>query len=289
VQPSVPKKAQGGQKSIYAVVTTSGTEVKMLVDTGSERTLLHTDVFRQLPSEIKCKLKPQAESVFAANGETLKVEGVVDLVLNFGKQSVVHPVIVANIPILGIIGFDFLETHEAEIFPSRGGLRLNGHPVPVVCEHVPIVNCCRIAVASTVVLQPGSETLVPGKLVRGGFAPKVGMVEATESFLSRDRGVLVARTVVDATADEIPLRLVNLSSDPSILYQGTHVALIQPVEVCSQLESSGNQREEISELSPKLEELLGRCSSDLTEEERKQVSDFVVQHRHVFSEKGELG
>jgi hypothetical protein len=68
-----------------------------------------------------------------------------------------------------------------------------------------------------------SEIVVNGKVNdRFPILFKVGLVEPTEDFRKSDKA-LVGRTLVKTNKD-IPLRLMNVSSQPKTLYEGTVIA-----------------------------------------------------------------
>ena len=250
MQPSI--KAQKAMKNMYAQVRAYDVDFKMLIDSGSEKTFLHPEVFRQFPSDVRDKLEPYWDSILTASGEYLKIHGVIEIPLKFGRQSLVHSVIVADISMSAIIGMDFLTMHDGALFPGRGDFTLNGQRVPVSCEAIPS-HCCRIAVFETTVLEPNTERVIYGKIQRRDAAPEVGIVEATKSFIDRDNSIMLGKTLVDSSKQTVPLRVANLSSEPTVLYKGTNIAMLQPIDICEEDE----EYDEELELSPALQDLIG--------------------------------
>ena len=256
----------------------------MLVDTGSHFTFLHPSVWNNFPDDIQDSLRPDSVPLYTATGEPITVYGVADVSFKFGKVEVSHPVRIADIATAGLIGMDLLIANESNIDPCRGQLKLHGVNVPVSVEHASEL-CCRIAVASTVTIPAGHEVIVPGKILRRTNTPKIGIVEPTQCFVEKDEELLIAGTVVDGTTDHVPLMMANLSTEPTVLYQGTHVALLQPASVPTELTSS----EELESLHMELNELYKRSTSKLSEEKRKLVRKILLKYQEVFSKHGEPG
>jgi hypothetical protein len=72
--------------------------------------------------------------------------------------------------------------------------------------------------------------------------------------LNFNNGLLVGRTLVKTNKD-IPLRLMNVSSQPKILYEGTVIAKINPVnEIASPVSGKIHSK---TEFPPYLKDLFG--------------------------------
>ena len=69
------------------------------------------------------------------------------------------------------------------------------------------------------------EIVVPAAIVpQPGHPPNMccEMVEPRQEFVDRSQ-TLVDRTLVNATAKDIPIRLANYTTDPQTIYKNTHV------------------------------------------------------------------
>ena len=68
--------------------------------------------------------------------------------------------------------------------------------------------CCRVAVAETVTVPPGTEMLVPGMYVEPTGVTGPGVLEVAAKFLERSQ-LLVAKSLVNMEQAQVPLRLLN--------------------------------------------------------------------------------
>ena len=91
-------------------------------------------------------------------------------------------------------------------------------------------------------------------------------------------GTLLGRTLV--TADRVVLiRILNFSPECRTIYSGTHLADMSSVCVVQ----TKAKAKATSALPEKLEDLLGQSSTDLTDDQRYTVRDFLRQHYHAFA------
>ena len=88
----------------------------------------------------------------------------------------------------------------------------------------------RVTVGETITIPPNSEIIVQGKINNDSFSCAQVIVEPTDSRLS-ERGILVAKSLVDVQTGELPLRLSNMSDDSHKSFSGTLAAKCEPDEV----------------------------------------------------------
>ena len=128
----------------------------------------------------------------------------------------------------------------------------------------------QVKVANNVTISPGEELIVPGKLVQRCKQSSCGIVEASENFVA-NHSILVGRSLVNPSNRLVPVRMMNLGSEPKTLYQDTVVGTFHPVvdidtEPTSKTEESCNQVK--LNLPAYLEELYERSSQHLSKSEQ---------------------
>lgn len=261
-----------------------GVSVKFLLDTGSSVTIIHPHTWEQLPLDIRQSLRPWDQSIIAAEGSTLQVLGCTEVVVRFGKFHRRHLLLVAPITQPGILGMDFLTLHGGVLDIPGRKLKLDAWEVPLVSENVP-ATCCRISIAETVTVPAGHEAVVPGELHLRSGGVWQGVVEPSSRFVSKDDSILIGRTYVSSTRSRVPLRILNLRPEATILYKGSQIALLQPAEI---VEDETDITDSVA-LGSALEELYERSSQSLNQDQQVKLKELLYQHKDTFSESGELG
>lgn len=98
---------------------------------------------------------------------------------------------------------------------------LLGKELPLVCvlseDHV-----CRVTLADDVILPARSEVILEGKIEGVCEEPSTGMFKPVDALTNR-YDLLVARVITTPHVNRIPLRAVNVSSEPVVLHKGTNV------------------------------------------------------------------
>lgn len=136
--------------------------------------------------------------------------------------------------------------------------------------------CFRVVNMNQVTIPANQEVIVSGQIC----VPKGeclyncdGIIEPVE----RDRNdlpAIVGRTLVQS-ANIVPVRLLNPSDESCLVRKGMLLAQITPVEHVGIVHKSATQS---SGLDDQLKSLLGRCSEDLSDQQKeasKRIQSFV--------------
>ena len=154
--------------------------------------------------------------------------------------------------------------------------------------------CSKVTLVDTAVVPPRSEIILAGRKVGGRWDPneKLGIVEPTTQ-LPENGQILVAKALVNAEQDCVPIRVANLTSEPVVLRRGTVAGLLKPVEeVHDEVHPQGKMEEsaEDTEIPEHLRGMVEDANESLNETQRKQVSALVVRWAHLFAKPdGKLG
>lgn len=128
-----------------------GCEVTILMDTGSNVSLI-TDSFRMsIPSLRKRVLNRQYILARAVNGQLLDTLGTLLLSVNMGNEhweQEVHVVREATQSVL--LGWDFLHHHHAIIDIAQGVIHLRDIRIPLMRTTDFVPECCNVSVSTVV-------------------------------------------------------------------------------------------------------------------------------------------
>ena len=255
---------------VNAVIT------NLLIDTGATVTLISTGFIKDMSN--MPTLSPSQRDILTANGESLKVAGKTIIEIQSDNFKCLNEAVVADINVDGILGLDFLKSQHAEIDMCNNTIKIQGHKIQFNIQGQ--IGCYRVTVSETVVIPPQSEIVVNGKVNdRFPILFKVGLVEPTEDFRKSDKA-LVGRTLVKTNKD-IPLRLMNVSSQPKTLYEGTVIAKISPVsEIASPVSGKIHSK---TEFPPYLKDLFEQSVKDLPPEQGSKVKHLLQTFSHIFA------
>ena len=169
-----------------------------------------------------------------ATGYPVAALGLLSVTVSTGPTKFHHRAIVCrHVTHDFIIGIDFLNKHDFDIKFSTLTLDSSLEPKRVqLLVAASTAQPCQVAVQETVVIPAFHEIVVPAATVpQPGHQSNMccGMVEPRQEFVDRSQ-TLVARTLVNATAKDIPVRLANNTVDPQTIYKNTHVGHFVPIQ-----------------------------------------------------------
>ncbi|VDI78822.1 Hypothetical predicted protein, partial [Mytilus galloprovincialis] len=131
----------------------NGCKAKMLIDTGATVSLISKKMFDSMKSQV---LSPMDREILTANGSPLILFGktIIDIDLNGHVCS--NIAVVADLNVDGILGIDFLRSHNCVINITKGSIWVNGRENRLHFEGP--IGCYRVDVATTYIkLPPTSE------------------------------------------------------------------------------------------------------------------------------------
>jgi hypothetical protein len=93
---------------LFATVDICQIPLYCLLDTGSTMSVLHSNIFKQLPQTMKIRLKTSNQKMRMADGSELRILGTINLPLFIDNQIIHQLMIVADVEIPVVLVFDFM-------------------------------------------------------------------------------------------------------------------------------------------------------------------------------------
>ena len=236
-----------------------------------------------------------------ADGGPVGCKGTTFLPLCIGSKVYHQQVLIADIEAPFVLGYDFLYDKQCSLDISKGQLLFPDQTIDCKLEsEMPRV--FKIALGETVEIPANSEMIASGIFSENTPHFSTAMVEEYTNKLG-EKGIFVAKSVIDTYNQVIPLRLLNLNDFPTKLYKNETAAVCDQVTVPSGSEPGGCENEiheqirtvttESSDtiiLPEHLQEMYEASSKNLTQDEAISVKTLLLKHASVFSKsRSDLG
>jgi transposase InsO family protein len=276
-----------GSTGLFIEARVENESVSLLVDTGASLTIISKKIFDKLSSEHH--LDPIQKPITGASGEALTVYGRTQMLIRVGKKSYNISVAIADIPMDGVLGLDFMSRNNCMINVSERRIVIGEEIIELVKSgHY---GCYRIAVAENINIPSRSEIVTYCNVVKPNDAslPKgVSLIEPDDEFLASERG-LVGKVLVE-NADRVPVRIMNISNEVKVVRSGTVVANMTHIDNVIDESSVMKKSDNNGKLPPHLQNLLERSGSGLNNEQKQRVKTFLARHSSLFaSDDADLG
>ena len=212
-----PKISLPPNEGLYLDVTVEKLTLQGLIDTGSTCSIIHTKTFASLPNEIRENVLPTRCVLRMADGGPVGCKGTTILPLCIGSKTYHQQVLIAEIEAPFVLGYDFLHNKQCSLDISKGQLLFPDQSIQCKLESE-MPKIFKIILGQTVEIPANSEMITSG--IFSGHVPhfSTAMVEEYAANLA-ERGILVAKTVINTYNQVVPLRLLNLNSFPTKLYK----------------------------------------------------------------------
>eukprot|EP00731_Ephydatia_muelleri_P025917 Em0018g17a len=200
----------------------------MVIDTGAAVTLLRKEFWLKTNTTLNSWKGPD---LVGANGTPITVCGTAAVVFKIGScsfsmEAVVSDVLTAD----AILGLDFLEEQKCTIAAGRKLFTLRDGEVSVpldssnkkhdqiTTEVIHLSQTVSIPALSEVEVMAHCKTSVSGRSW------------LVENSLGNKGSIVVARALITPQDGCIPVRLINLSSRPSIVYKGSTIGRLEVID-----------------------------------------------------------
>ena len=280
IQGSIGVSSAAQEAGMYVVADIHQVKCKLLVDTGATVSIVSNDIYQKIPDVARPTLISTNQEVLTASGDKLKILGRGNFLMRLDDtKDMVVQALVAQITVDGIIGLDCLRSNAGLIDLQHSMLEVDGRRVSL--KYAGKLGCFRVVAHDKVVMPAQSEMIIRGAV--DDSANKLTyetdmLVEANETFLKKDKA-LVGRSLVQASKN-IFVRVMNPSADTQIIYPGTIVAQVSPVQ---EVVNPNSKIDEEGELRTDLINLLERFQEHLTPKQSSEVKRLLKEYEGLFA------
>jgi len=288
-----------------------GRLVSLLVDCGSEITVLQTGVFNSLPEKRKPRLYEHI-AVIAGIGGKMKVDSAADVTYTTGSVNRKCKTLIAAIKYDGIIGMNFLESNDCVMAMKEGTLSIDGKEIQL--HRVTQKELGQLVAAETMTVLPMTEVLISVKQKYGNPRRGICMTEsAIEGELLAGSGIIdLSRTINPLAIANFGDESINVSkgmvlADCGEITEAVSMAHIDDFQKVAQHDSLAARVDKIGEeysvgtversdhvfnpneeLSDYLEVML--TDTQLSEPDKREARALIHEYSHVFAKPdGQLG
>ena len=209
-------------------------EIDAIVDTGAEVTVVLAHIFNSLPKNKQPPLLPASHRLTSVEVDNkMETCGIVETKIAIGNHTFIWPVYIASIKDDMLLGCDVFDAFNM-ILNSSYGLKIGNEWVSCNITRTS-ESIARVSLKSSLTIPPNSEILTSGVLENHkNITTCLSLVEPVENLGNKEdveeNTVIVARTLVNPNAEGIPIRLINLSSEPKEIQRGQTLGEIVPIK-----------------------------------------------------------
>lgn len=205
-----------------------GSDVTILIDTGSQATLVSTSLVSSL--RLQDSIRPSTIRLTSFSKDKIPNLGQIDLNVTMagmtGRQTCV---IVQDMECDVLAGMDFLSKHDIAILTGAGLVSSKWGTTPCIDQPTQIDRRSKVRATETYIVPPRSVMFIKGTIE--GIPQKrtvySGYVEPYDN-LATNHGIVVAGALVYSEQGQVPVRVMNMSNDPVVLYKRKLVGLLNP-------------------------------------------------------------
>jgi len=272
---SAPDRGEVERKT-YIRLNVNNSVCKVLLDTGSDVTLLPSSVVHGISIQ-ECQTR-----LLAANGTPIRVRGKVTVEAFMKSHRFLISGLVSDHVAEIMLGFDHLKEHGAVWNFKEDKIELDGF-VHNLCNRDGPTWCRRVVLQSDIEVPPRSEVILPTRVVYNDLTrPCDGkkLHWATEAQTLRC-GLRVSRTLLPDGDVDIPVKALNTSPRSIQLSASTVLSTLEPVELCQQdNEFIGSLA---TENDPILVDLLSRVDPSISTADRSKLLTLLKRFTGTFS------
>ena len=270
----------------------AGEPIECLVDTGATVSIIGYQAFLAMKGRENMDVR-KCSGMISIDHTPVRVVGKVRLDLQIGDVVLDGHFKIAEIPDPCVLGMGLQKAAGMSVDQDSEVLTIRH------CRSVPfrrqrtaqLTRCCRVLMDRTVTLQPQQEILTVGFIEgRNNGSAKTtgaGLIEAKRDGTMGEKNIMVARGLVDVGSDYVPIRMMNTTTEPVTLYQGTPAGTVTPIENPPPPAENSipvtHKKHKIGQVPSHVKQMYQEGSERLSKEGKQQLTSMLNRHSNAFS------
>ena len=260
--------------------------LSFLLDTGSAVSLLKSAVWYQSKPTGSALSSWGGNKLVGVNGTKLHIEGSADVTITIMNRTFAcKMVVVDDLTVDAILGLDFMEANCCTL-----SIRERLLHIPSCKSSIPVNDHLHCSKPMPVYATLADNQLVPAysEIETIATVPKtcIGkpcILEATETKTT----VMAARALVIPNTETIPVRLLNLFSEPTNIYKGTKIAMLEDVfdtvTPISAITTTPDKTTPSLDLDSTLWDTVKRSTTELDDKQQQDLHRLLSQYHDIFA------
>ena len=274
------------EEGLFVHGTSHNTRLRFLVDTGSSVTIISSGKFDQM-KEKHGQLEAANFEIALADGSSIRPLGKLQTDLCFGGQSIAHEVVVADTSTEAILGLDFMQKHDCQLHLGGSRILIAGIWTSLITEQEK-PQACQVTLAQTVCTPAMSELMISNK-IDDGYPQNFMELAQAPSYLTSKHEVVLGRTLEEKNVDVGPIRDMNPTTLPKLMFRGTSVECLQPVNMNKNRVVGDEDRDTVI-IPEHLQDLIQRSTEHVNQVQKEKITRLLCRYWDLFDEDdGDLG
>jgi hypothetical protein len=262
-----------------------GHKYRTLVDTGAEVSLMHRRVYDSL--KIKPKLKRHNVHLQSAGGDSLEIDGCINITLKIGGTEMSQMFyVVRNLNRNLILGTDWLIQNGVRIYFDLGCLRIGDKTYVNLEQDIHVSSIVRTKYST--VIKPQTTKICYGKVKHNPDLESNNNYEISfteKSFLANEPGLIIVNTISKLSSNRsIPFLIANNSNKTIKIARHAVVAKIDKISDQKLKNINSIIKDSESNFRLNMEDLV------VPSEFKGDIENLILQNQDLFASKdSELG
>ena len=270
----------------YLPVSIKGKSYDCLLDTGSDVTVIPASIVEGL------KMKESSNVLTAPNGMEITVLGEITLPFVIRNYEGTTTGLVSEHVSEIVLGIGWLVENQATWEFDKSRIKLGGAYHNLRRRSQANLCCRRVTLQEDVTIPARAEVDLPTKIILNRLSGEVltdGVEWGTESGSMRP-GLHVSRAIVPSNRlTDIPVRVMNVRSEPMFIKSGTTVANLHPVTIVGSVPENvpASRQETVDSQQPEMPQflkgLVDGAHESLEDDVRAALGDVLMEYADTFS------
>ena len=218
--------------------------------------------------------------------------------IQIGDIHVIEEFALSNLVTECIVGMPLLKSAGFQLDLKNMTINTGTGYIPVYDSQGKSI-CCRVTIDKTTSIPANHEMLISGCInFRGENTSEPFMLEPSVKFMTEE-GVLIAKVLVSSENSHIPIRIYNPQDEPVILFKGSNIGIVTPVncilqEVVDDITEpktvnnvTAGEQENIDldkiTVPEHLQDLWKRGSEHISLADSKRLAHLLTKYQHIYS------